>query len=93
MLTGVQQMKAAREDMASHPSTQFQPLQDGFGNSLQRAKPFVEHGGSSRSKRARDKSTSTDLQVVSFPKPKKKKKATMQSKLDDLAANNESDGT
>lgn len=90
MLTGVQRLKAAREDIAEHPCIQFKPIQDGFGNSLQRAKPFIERGHSWRS---RSKVQSTDIHVDSFPKPKKRKKVTMQAKLDDLAANDESEPT
>ena len=86
MLDGLQEFEARRQNTASHPCGHFQALEDGFGNTLQRAKPFVESGFPSRSRRHL---TSTNDVVQPFPKPTKKKKRGMQKKLDELAGNND----
>ena len=76
MLASVQEVKASSSCMPSHPCSQLERLKDGFGNSLKRAKPFIEKGcGSTRSKSHKEN-------LDSFPVPPKRQRVTMQGALD-----------
>lgn len=73
--------------MPTHPCGELQRIEDGFGNSLKRAKPFVEKGYNKRSKSHKEHVK----EVGSFPVCPRRKRVTMQSQLDMQARADEED--
>ncbi|MCO5554535.1 hypothetical protein L7F22_008065 [Adiantum nelumboides] len=78
MLTSVQQIKASESCMPTHPCGQLQHIEDGFGTSLKRAKPFIEK----QSVRRKQICTDGVEDVESFPSRPRNKRVTMQIQLD-----------
>ncbi|MCO5559333.1 hypothetical protein L7F22_050746 [Adiantum nelumboides] len=70
VLLQLQEVQAKGLHGILHPAEDFQPIQDGFGNSIQRAKPLIERH--MKKKRA----------AMAFSRPKARKKQIMQSTLD-----------
>ncbi|MCO5557588.1 hypothetical protein L7F22_011154 [Adiantum nelumboides] len=76
VLLQLQEVQAKGLHGILHPAEDFQPIQDGFGNSIQRAKPLIERH--MKKKRA----TTIEDTAMAFPRSKARKKQTMQSTLD-----------
>lgn len=81
MLLQLQEVKVRVEDGGLHPGLNFQSINDGFGNSIQHARPFIEHQNSKKML-AHDSANP-------FLKPSGSKKLSMQETLDAKAKDGE----
>ncbi|MCO5594264.1 hypothetical protein L7F22_048291 [Adiantum nelumboides] len=78
ILASTQQMKASESCMPLHPLGELQRIEDGFGTSLKRAKPFIEKGYHKRKKPCKEQGN----EGLSFPICPQRKRVKMQNQLD-----------
>lgn len=93
MLTSLQAYKACLLSIPPHPTEGLTCLEDGFGMSLVRAKPFIESFvHKKRSKRTTmHKQAIETMGVQPFPLVPRRKKVTLQGGLDKQAHGEDSD--
>ncbi|MCO5582895.1 hypothetical protein L7F22_036797 [Adiantum nelumboides] len=78
ILASTQPMKASESCMPLHPLGELQRIEDGFGTSLKRAKPFIEKGYHKQKKPSKEQGN----EGLSFPICPQRKRVKMQSQLD-----------
>lgn len=92
MLTSLQMYKACQSSMPSHPTEGLTRVEDGFGMSLIRAKPFIETCMQKKRKEKTSRKEATEgVEVESFPLLPRRKRVTLQGGLDKQAYEEDSD--
>ncbi|KAI5060869.1 hypothetical protein GOP47_0023374 [Adiantum capillus-veneris] len=81
MLASLQAYKACHSSMIPNPSEGLTHIEDGFGTSLVRARPFIEKGNHKKRKNAPKKSDS-QVDLESFPLLPRRKRVTLQGIAD-----------
>ncbi|MCO5613306.1 hypothetical protein L7F22_067582 [Adiantum nelumboides] len=95
MLASLQAYKACQTSIPSHPTEPLTCLEDGYGNSLARAKPFIESfmnkKRSKRLKLPKDVGEGMDVDVEPFPRLPCRKRVTLQGILEHQMRADDSD--